>query len=161
MNARKRTQRPSPAAPAVVSPKKDTKTAVDTLVDLLPGSKPVAERVERVVRASHFQGPIPHPEIFKGYAEVIPDAPNRILKVFEDDSAHARDVQMGALKAQAADNKRTHWMAWSLVAGCMGLSVYFANMNKDLLAAGSFSAPLLMAATSFLRTRVEKQGEKP
>lgn len=42
------------------------------------------------------------------YGEVIPDAPERILRVFEEDSRHARDIAVAALNAQKADNKRAH-----------------------------------------------------
>ena len=71
-----------------------------------------AER--RVVARQAFSGPIPHPDIFRQYGEIIPNAPERILKVFEDDSSHVRDIQFAALRAECQDNKRAHWMAWSL-----------------------------------------------
>lgn len=35
-------------------------------------------------------GPLPSPEEFKGYGDVLPDAPDRILKDMEDNSKHRR-----------------------------------------------------------------------
>lgn len=55
--------------------------------------------VQSVVNHTSFTGPIPHPEIFREYGEIIPDAPERILRVFEDDSKHVRDMQINALEA--------------------------------------------------------------
>ncbi len=37
----------------------------------------------RVLARQAFSGPIPHPDIFRQYGEIIPNAPERILKVFE------------------------------------------------------------------------------
>jgi len=134
--------------------------AIDTLTELLPGSRPVAERVATVAKTTAYTGPIPHPEIFKGFGEVVADAPERILKVFELDSAHARDIQFAALKAQQADNKRTHWMAWSAIAGCIGAAVLFGLHGNTPLAIAFLSAPLLGAATSFLRSWQDKERDK-
>ena len=84
----------------------------------------------RVAINSSFEGPLPHPEIFNRYSEIIPDAPERILKQFEADSEHIRNMQANALEAQKQDNKRVHWMAWSLIAGGYVLAAYFANIDK-------------------------------
>lgn len=76
-----------------------TQDAIAEIADLLPGSTPVVERVRQVVQQTKYQGPLPHPEIFRLYGEVIPDAPERILQVFEKDSCHVRDIQTAALEA--------------------------------------------------------------
>lgn len=111
------------------------------------------ERVRQIVQQTAFKGPIPPPEIFARYAEVIPDAPERILQVFEKDSAHARDIQVAALAAQASDNRRVHYMAWSLVAGGYVLAAGFAYLNKDTLAAIILGTTLLGTITGVLQSR--------
>ena len=88
--------------------------------------------VERQVLARQaFSGPIPHPDIFRQYGEIIPNAPERILKVFEDDSSHVRDIQFAALRAECQDNKRAHWMAWSLIFSGFLLVAFLYNSNRD------------------------------
>lgn len=124
----------------------------------LPGTAPVAKRVtELTAQHSSFEGPIPHPEIFRQYGDVIPDAPERILKVFEDDSAHAREIQTAALLAQKGDNHRVHWMAWSLIASGYGLSALFAHWDKDWLAGIILSSTLLGTITGLLQNRKEEK----
>ena len=153
------TRSPQTAAP----PSKPTQVSLATspqeklaeIAELLPGSRPVVERVRQVVQQVHHQGPIPHPEVFKGYGEVVKDAPERILRVFEQDSAHAREIQSAALNAQKEDNRRVHWMAWSLVAGGYVLSAVFAYLNKDILAWTILATTLAGTITGFL------QGRKP
>lgn len=113
---------------------------------------PVRQHSRQVVaQQTHFQGPIPHPDIFRQYGEVIPDAPERILRVFEEDSKHTRDIQMAALDAQKADNHRVHWMAWSLIAGGYVLSGLFAWAGKDWLAGLLLTGTLAGTIAGFLQ----------
>lgn len=113
---------------------------VDELQRLAP--KVPREKLVQII-SRQYQGPIPSPELFRQYAEVIPDAPERILKVFEDDSSHVRDMQRNALQAQRDDSRRVHWMAFTLVAIGFGLSVLFASMGKDILAGGLLTTTLV------------------
>lgn len=154
---------PSPRQTAPVAEKSSPgsgKDALTEIAELLPGTAPVPERVRRVIQQSQFEGPIPHPEIFRQYGDVIPNAPERILQVFEKDSAHAREIQMAALEAQRSDNRRVHWMAWSLVAGGYLLSAAFAYMNKDTLAGIILGTTLLGTITGFLQSRSSESKDK-
>ncbi|WP_084805718.1 DUF2335 domain-containing protein [Duganella sp. HH105] len=102
--------------------------------NLLPGTGPVGRRIFQTQYRQTFNGPMPHPKILAGYGKLVESAPERILKVFEADSQHARDFEMTALDAQRRDNKRVHWMAFSLISTGYGMSALFALMNKDWLA---------------------------
>lgn len=104
-------------------------------------------------KQAHFSGPLPPPSIFNGYADIIPDAPERILTIFEQDSAHARDFPRLALEAQKDDNRRAHWMAWSLVAGAFVMSLVLAAMDKDILAGTVIGTTLVAIVTGFLKSR--------
>ena len=118
----------------------------------LPGTGPIAAR-RTVTRTEKFNGPIPHPDIFRKYGEVIPDAPERILRVFEADSQHVREITMSALVAQRADNKRIHWMAFGLIAGGYAMSGLFAYFNKDVLAGIVLSTTIVGTVVGFLQQR--------
>ena len=149
----RRSKRPKHTAPAQTHPGPLSKIA-----EHLPGATPIAQRVKEVVsHHASFEGPIPHPDIFRQYGDVIPDAPERILRVFEDDSKHARDIQMAALNAQKCDNLRVHWMAWSLIASGFALSALFAWLNKDILAGAILTTTLAGTITGFLQSRKENK----
>jgi uncharacterized membrane protein len=111
------------------------------------------EKVHAVINSS-FQGPLPHPDIFKRYSETIPDAPERILRQFEEDSHHIRDMQAKALEAQKQDNRRVHWMAWSLIIGGYLLSIYFASVDKDWLSGIILATTLGGTIIGFLQNKV-------
>ena len=122
---------------------------VEQLVELAP-SLP-RERVARILSQS-YSGPLPHPDLFKGYGEVIENAPERILRVFEADSVHVRDMQRSALAAQREDNRRVHWMAFALIAGGFAISYVFAKMNKDSLAGIVLATTLVGSISGLIKT---------
>lgn len=101
----------------------------------MPGAMPIGKRIEQITKQTTFSGPIPHPEIFRQYGEVIPGAPERILRVFEEDSRHVRNISMAALNAQKGDNHRSHWMAFTLIFTGLLLTGFLAYIGKDWLAA--------------------------
>lgn len=155
MSRKSRRHRPSvrPAVPLTGDP-------LSKIVGNLPGDAPEQQHASHVIaKQTHFQGPIPHPDIFRQYGEVIPDAPERILRVFEDDSKHARDIQRAALEAQRADNCRVHWMAWSLIAGGYVLSGIFAWLGKDTLAGILLASTLAGTIAGFFQGRSSSQKE--
>lgn len=115
-----------------------------------PNNEP--RSVTEVTRA-HFSGPLPPPSIFREYADIIPDAPERILAIFEKDSDSARELPLLALEAQKQDNSRTHWMAWSLVVMAFAVSVVFAFMGKDILAGTVIGTTLVAIVIGFLKSR--------
>lgn len=124
----------------------------DPLQVVLPGTMSPQERVKQVVtQHASFEGPLPHPEIFRQYGEIIPNAPERMLAVFEADSKHAREIQMAALNAQKGDNRRIHWMAWSLVMSGFLLSGIFAWADKDILAGAILTTTIGAIGYSFLK----------
>lgn len=127
----------------------------------LPDNSPPSGRSGKLVAQQSFSGPIPHPDIFKKYGEVIPDAPERILRVFEEDSCHARDIANKALDAQKADNKRTHWMAWSLIFSGLVLVGLLAWLNKDVLAGIVAGTTLAGTIASLINGSRDKRISEP
>ena len=47
-----------------------------------------------------FSGPIPHPEILKGYETICPGAAERIIKMAELEQGHRHGIESKGLKAQ-------------------------------------------------------------
>jgi uncharacterized membrane protein len=131
---------------------------VDELVKLAPTVP--RERFVRIL-SRQYQGPIPSPELFKQYGEVIADAPERILRVFEQDSEHVRHMQKNALQAQREESRRVHWMAFALIAGGFVLAVLFAYMGKDLLAGGLLGTTLVGTIGGLLNSRSNGNKQPP
>ena len=54
----------------------------------------VRQVVAEVIR-SEFSGPIPPPNIIKGYEEVLPGSADRILAMAEKQSNHRQEMEKG------------------------------------------------------------------
>ncbi|MDN5077627.1 DUF2335 domain-containing protein [Aliarcobacter butzleri] len=59
-------------------------------------------RLEQIIikREESFSGPLPHPEHFKKYNQIVPGSANRLLKMAEDDLAHAHSMQRKQLNIE-------------------------------------------------------------
>lgn len=105
----------------------------------------------QLINHTKFEGPLPHPDIFRQYGEIIPDAPERILSVFEKDSSHIRDIKTQALAVQKQDNMRVHWMAWSLIIAGYLSAAFFALIDKDWLAGITLASTIGGTIMGFLQ----------
>jgi len=152
MKPKKQRQSSSKQGNSVVVPE-NINDAISRIAQPNKTTSPGNEKIHAVVTNSSFEGPLPHPDIFKRYSETIPDAPERILYQFEEDSAHIRNMQSKALEAQKQDNKRVHWMAWSLIFGGYLLSAFFAYFDKDWLSAIILGTTLGGTIIGFLQNK--------
>lgn len=109
------------------------------------------KREKRLIAAQQYVGPIPPAEEFAKYGQVIPDAPERILKVFEADSEHTRNMQRLALEGEIKRDRRGQWMAFTVLLAIIIIiiiSLYLGNVAFAGIAGLAF---LAFAAKGFLR----------
>ncbi|WP_167227077.1 hypothetical protein [Massilia rubra] len=99
---------------------------------------------------------LPPPDIMRQYGGVIADAPERILKILEADSAHLRERQLNIINAKMKDIQRVHWMTYSFIAGGYGMTLIFAMMNKDVLAGIVLTTTIIGTVTSFMKQRHDR-----
>lgn len=89
--------------------------------------------------------PIPSPEELEGYKRVDPNFPERIFRQFEEDSVTNRELQKEIqaanielnkreLEADIAFEKRSQWMAFSLIMLGIVVTFIFAYLDKDSFA---------------------------
>lgn len=90
------------------------------------------QELKGIVAAKEFYGPIPPPEIFRQYGEVVPDAPERILKVFEQDSQHVREMKKLALINESKKVCRAQWMAFVIMLAAIGLTAISIIYGKNI-----------------------------
>lgn len=96
------------------------------------------------------------PEIFRGYGEVAKDAPERILREFGREAENNRKMEREAMQKHFAENRRLHWMAYSLIVLGFAMPLFFAWLDKDGLATVILGATIASIAYNFLGNR-----EKP
>lgn len=90
------------------------------------------------------------PDVLLKYKAMVPDAPERVLAVFEKNSAAERAVVEQALAAQRADNMRRDWMAFGIIIAGMAVSAVFAFLGKEWLSGGTLVAIISYAVMGYL-----------
>lgn len=74
----------------------------------------VAEVISR-----EFSGPIPPPEIIKGYELILPGAADRILTMAENQSKHRQDMEEKIITSESRDSLLGVLFAFFLGIGCI------------------------------------------
>jgi uncharacterized membrane protein len=74
-----------------------------------------------------YAGPLPPPQILAGYKEVIPDLPERLVRAWEDEAKHRRDLERKQHEAdvRTQDARRiddTRRVVFGFVLGLVGLA---------------------------------------
>lgn len=68
---------------------------------------------------SEFSGPIPPPNIIKGYEEVLPGAADRIIRMAENQSEHRQQMEKKMINAESRDSLLGILFAFCLGIGCI------------------------------------------
>lgn len=79
--------------------------------------------VAEVIRSEEFSGPIPHPEIIKGYEKVLPGSADRIISMAENQSKHRQDLEKMMVRAEVRDSLLGILFAFALGLSCIAASI--------------------------------------
>jgi uncharacterized membrane protein len=105
------------------------------------------------------------PDVLRKYSEMVPNAPERVLVVFEKNSDTERalqealiaqqkaasDMQANAMNYQAADNKRRDWMAFGIIIAGLIASGVFAYLKTEWLSGVTLVAIIGYAVAGYLQ----------
>jgi uncharacterized membrane protein len=70
---------------------------------------------EVLVQVSRFfSGPLPSPEILADYERLTPGMADRVVRMAEEQSAHRRQLEAGALNHNQTLASRAQWLGYSL-----------------------------------------------
>jgi len=109
-----------------------------------------------------FSGPIPPPELMEGYQRLIPDAPERILSMAEDQSRHRQECEKKQIDAAIKDTRRGQWMGF-ICAILMLMIVGYLAVNGAQVASSIFGVTGIAAVVIAFRTthRPKDEPEAP
>lgn len=104
------------------------------------------EEKEIISTMISYSGPLPPPELLKGYAETLPDAPNRIFEMAEDQQRHRQEIESRLL------DKSFNYKNFGMVCGaiititfviCSFLLIFFDKEWYGLALLGSCVATVV------------------
>lgn len=109
------------------------------------------------IQAGIYQGPLPHPNIMEGYRNLDPGYPERIMRDFEANSEHIRNMQRNAQQAEIDKDKRAQWMAYSLTIFLLAVLVYAIYKDSYIVGGIGGLAFLGLVIKSFVNQRQENK----
>lgn len=104
---------------------------------------------QRMVLAEHsYSGPLPQPADLQAYELVLPGAAERIMKQFEDQGAHRRELEQVVVRGSERRGDLGQWLAFVLmlsgvVGGCIVALAGEAKAGAGIGAAAFASGTLI------------------
>lgn len=98
-----------------------------------------------------FRGPLPAPEDFKAYGEMIPNAPERILSMTEQQVLHRIHTEESIVKSGLVESRRGQWMDYSIVLILIGISTLLVSYGHDWVAETMMTAAIGLSVIFVLR----------
>ena len=120
----------------------------------------VGKIMAQVIAVSHetFSGPMPHPDILRGYKELIPDAPERILQMAEQEQKHRIDIERSMLEqndkninAAVKANTRSQIFAFLLTLLFIIAGVSLTSTGYMAVGLTIFGTTILGVVTVFIK----------
>jgi uncharacterized membrane protein len=121
----------------------------------------ISLEVHKAIVRESFSGPMPRPDHLERYDAIVPGAAKDILEEFKANGAHAREVEVLAIRGAIGNDKRGQWMAFTLLILGFGLIAYLSASNQPVVA-GVVAGTLLVAViTGFLTNKKDKNSTTP
>jgi uncharacterized membrane protein len=117
--------------------------------ELLP---PYRDQNRNIVFAS-FSGPMPAPQVLRGYNDIVPGAAERIMLQYEADAKHHREMSKLALTAEVADSRRAHYIAAFIVLVGIGVAAWLALAGLASVAIALVSVLLISVLANYLNNK--------
>ena len=130
------------------------------------------EKVEKVghlvagmiaVSQESFSGPMPHPDILKGYKELIPNAPERILQMAEQEQRHRIEVENKMLEQNNRNiiestkaNKRSQIIAFILAFVLIASGVALTILGHAIVGGTIFGTTIVGVVAVFITGKSRK-----
>ena len=113
-----------------------------------------------MVERKTFSGPLPAPEDFKAYQDVMADAPERILTMAEKQMAHRFECEKKIIDSRIRESRIGQIMAFIIAIFSIGIVCFLGYKGHDWLA-GSITAIIVGLASIFLfkKSKEEKKDD--
>lgn len=131
----------------------EAQMALAEVLDELPDDK--RHRIVcAMMRQTSYRGPLPHPEILKGYENILPGAAERVFAMAESQQKHRMAMEETIVKNQIKQSK--YGQIWGgLLTILFGvISFVFAYLGYPTLAGITLTTTIISLATIFVLNKM-------
>lgn len=134
----------------------------ETITQIIEQDLPTEQKTQQIsqiiqISRESFSGPLPHPDILRGYQELIPSAPERILTMAEKDQQHriATEDEMLAqnkinIKGSKNANLLSQIFAFVLILILIGVGTILTHLGHHAVGVTIFGTTILGVAGAFV-----------
>lgn len=144
-----------------------TNDDIDSLKDLIKKNPNEAFAVFKkevmsikVSTAMRYTGPIPHPSTLKGYKEVDPTFPERIVKLVENDQDHKIDLDNTKLNNANKLNILGMWFGFIIAILSLCAGTFLIYLNKNVAGIAAIFASLAGVLAVFIVKQTKGKNDK-
>lgn len=114
-------------------------------------SLPPKQKQELVIQiASHFSGPLPHPDVLREYDAIVANGAERIFQGFEAQTKHRLQLEDFAVKSQIKQSGRGQIFGFIIAVLGLGLATVLAIYGFEILASVIGGTTLVGLVTIFV-----------
>ena len=121
-------------------------------------NKPIETRRENqnnkigiMVHQEDYHGPLPPPAMLDHYKRIYEQAPEIILKEFQENSRHIRERETEALRGAMKRDRQGQWMAFIICMAMLGIVAYSLYLGNITFAGLSGLGFIAVIVKGFLR----------
>jgi uncharacterized membrane protein len=121
------------------------------------------QHVREVVLARHFSGPLPPPEVLERYEQTLPNAAERIFRLWEEEVGHRRKLEQDQAEdrrrlqdARVQNRLRTQTYALVLALSVLLATVFFISKGHDAAGTTVLLVEVVALAALFLGGQISK-----
>ncbi|MDR0961435.1 MAG: DUF2335 domain-containing protein [Mediterranea sp.] len=139
----------------------DDITSVSEVLNSLPEDKKevILAAFSAIEASISFQGPVPHPDILKGYEDVLPGTAERILSMAEKQQTHG--IEMEKFIVKNSSKQSVYGQVWGgiITILCLVVTLVLGYAGHDALAGVIGSTTILGIATIFVLNKKPRKKE--
>lgn len=107
-----------------------------------------------------YSGPIPPPEMLRGFDEVVPGSAERVLARWEAQSKHRQQMEAKVVNANIDAQRRGSWQGFVVAMFGLGVAAYLAKLGYPWVAGTLAGGDLLALVGVFVYGKREQRRER-
>ncbi len=127
---------------------------VEKVLSEMPADKRAI--ITQAIVEQHYSGPIPSASEFARYKECLPDAPNRILTMAEEQQIHRNEMERQIISERIRENKKGQLYGFIVVVLFLIGAIYVAYIGNSSVAIAVISAATVLACIFVLKVWPKK-----
>jgi len=121
---------------------------------------PVVSQKSTLVKAQHYEGPIPPPEMLEKYNQIVSGAADRILKMAEEQASHRQYLEKQVIKSDIRNS--VFGIISALIISLTTLFIAFSAIKLNQQFAGAIISTLGISGlvTTFIYGTQSRRNER-